>query len=510
MKPARRIALALAAAALASPAGGAADGLRSGAPLSRGARGGDPERLRGAPRDPQRRFRRAEHPPQRRAAARPAAAAGAASELLELDGDAPPIVFGRLDAPGAARTLALYVHYDGQPVEPSEWRHDPWTPTLYTRAMEAGGEPRPLPKAGEPVDPEWRLYARAAGDDKAPLSALFAALAALGEAGLRPTSNLVFFFEGEEEAGSPHLRQYLERYRDRFADVDLWLFLDGPSHPTGRPQIAYGVRGIAELELTVYGPVRPLHSGHYGNWAPVPGRLLSQLLASFYDARGEVAISGFYDSVAPLGPAERAALARLPNEDERLRRELGLAAVEGEGQTLAERLLRPALIIQGMASGSVGDRAQNVIPPDAHANLGIRLVKGNDPEKMLDLVEAHIARQGFHVVRDEPDLATRLAHARLVRAQRLGGYPAARTAMDLPLGAALADAAARASGQEPVLLPGMGGSLPLHLFNDFLGQPCLIVPVANADNRQHAANENLRLGNLWYAIDLYGALLTLP
>ncbi len=437
------------------------------------------------------------------------AAAGARSELLELDG-APPVVYGRLDTPGATRTLALYVHYDGQPVEPGEWRHDPWTPTLYTRAMEAGGEPRELPRPGEPVDPEWRLYARAAGDDKAPLSALFAALAALGEAALRPTSNLVFFFEGEEEAGSPHLRSYLERYRDRFADVDLWLFLDGPSHPSGRPQIAYGVRGIVELELTVYGALRPLHSGHYGNWAPVPGRLLAELLASFYDARGKVAVQGFYDSVAPLGAAERAALARLPNEDERLRRELGLAAAEGGGQRLAERLLLPSLTIQGMASGSVGDRAQNVIPPDAHANLGIRLVKGNDPERMLGLVEAHIERQGFHLVRAEPDLATRLAHPKLVRAARLGGYPAARTAMDLPLAAAVASAAARASGQEPVLLPGMGGSLPIYLFNDYLGQPCLIVPVANADNRQHAANENLRLANLWYAIDLYGALLTLP
>jgi len=441
------------------------------------------------------------------------AAHGAAAELLELDG-APPVVFGRLDAPGATRTLALYVHYDGQPADPAQWRTPPFEPVLLTAAREAGGVARPLPADGEPVDPEWRLYARSASDDKAPLGALFPALAALAEAGVAPTSNLVFFFEGEEEAGSPHLGEFLTRYRGRFADVDAWLFLDGPVHASGRPQIAFGVRGVTGLELTVYGPARPLHSGHYGNWAPVPGRLLAELLASMYDPDGRVAVAGFYDDVAPFGAAERAALANLPADDEQLRHELGLAETEGGGAPLAERLLLPALTIQGLASANVGTLAQNVIPATASANLGIRLVQGNDPAKMQDLVEAHIRSRGFHIVRDEPDLATRRAHAKLVRVARATGYPAARTAMDLPIATRIA-AAARAAGAasglgEPVLLPGMGGSLPLYLFSERLGQPCLIVPVANHDNNQHAPNENLRLANLWYAIDLYGALLTMP
>ncbi|MCM2269012.1 MAG: M20/M25/M40 family metallo-hydrolase [Thermoanaerobaculia bacterium] len=440
------------------------------------------------------------------------AALGARAELLELEG-APPVVFGRIDVPGATRTLALYVHYDGQPADPAQWRTDPWTPTLLTAAREAGGVARPLPADGEGVDPEWRLYARSASDDKAPLGALFPALAALGEAGVAPTSNLVFFFEGEEEAGSPHLGEFLARYRQRFDDVDVWLFLDGPVHASGRPQIAFGVRGVTGLELTVYGPARSLHSGHYGNWAPVPGRLLAELLATLYDEDGKVAVAGFYDSVAPLGAAERAALARLPNHDEALRRELGLAASERGGAPLAESLLLPSLTIQGLQSANVGPLAQNVIPATATANLGIRLVAGNDPVKMQELIEAHLARQGFTVVRDEPDLATRRAHEKLVRVVRDGGYPAARTAMDLPIVAAVVAAATRAGGGEPVLLPGMGGSLPLYLFTDpgkGLGKPCLIVPVANHDNNQHAPDENLRLANLWYAIDLYGALLTMP
>jgi acetylornithine deacetylase/succinyl-diaminopimelate desuccinylase-like protein len=436
-------------------------------------------------------------------------ALGVRAELLRVPG-APPVVFGRLDVPGASRTLALYAHYDGQPANPDEWRQHPWTPTLYSGPHWSGGTPRPLPADGEAVDPEWRLYARSAGDDKVAIGALLEVLTAFRTGGVRPTSNLVFFFEGEEEAGSPHLQEVLETYRDRLAGVDAWLFLDGPVHPSGRPMLAFGVRGTARLEVTVYGPNRGLHSGHYGNWAPVPGRLLAQLLATMWDADGTVLIEGFYDDVAPLGADERAALARLPDTDDALRRELGLARTEGQPTSLAERLLLPALTVLGLASANVGALAANVIPEAATATLGLRLVKGNDPDRMLRLVEDHIRRQGYHVVREEPDAATRLAHPRIARVTSGRSYPAARTAMDQPIVREVIAAATRVSGDELVLLPGMGGSLPLYLFTDLLASPALIVPVANHDNNQHAPDENLRVANFWYAIDLYGALLTMP
>lgn len=436
------------------------------------------------------------------------AALGIAVELLRLPA-ASPVVYGRLDVPGARRTLALYAHYDGQPANPREWRHDPWAPALYTRAVEQGGVPRALPQDGEVVDSEWRLYARGAGDDKAPIGALLAVLAAFRDGGIRPTTNIVVFFEGEEEAGSTHLRDYLETYRDRLADVDVWLFLDGPVHQSGRPLLAFGVRGVSRLEVTVYGPTRGLHSGHYGNWAPVPGRLLAQLLATMWDADGRVLIDGFHDDVAPIGEAERAALARLPDYDAELRHELGLARTEGAPATLAERLMLPALSVLGLASANVGPLATNVIPTTATATLGLRLVKGNDPERMLDRVEAHIRRQGYHIVRQDPDLATRLAHPLIAKVERDAGYPAARTDMSHGIVRELIAAAERASGGELVLLPGMGGSLPLYLFTDLLAQPAVIVPIANHDDNQHAPDENLRLANLWYGIDLFAAILTL-
>ena len=433
---------------------------------------------------------------------------GVASELW-THGEAPPIVYGALDVPGAERTIGIYVHYDGQPVDESQWTQPPWRPTLYTAAIEAGGEPRPLPEPGEAVDPEWRIYARGAGDDKAPLPAIFAALDALAEAGLRPTSNLRFLFEGEEEAGSDHLGQSLEDHRGQL-DADVWLICDGPVHQSRRPQLVFGVRGYTGLDITVYGASRYLHSGHYGNWAPNPAQRLAELLASMKDGDGRVTIDGFYDSTAPIGAAERAAMETLPDYDGDLRRELGLAATEAGNAPLAERLLIPSLNVRGMQSAAVGAAARNIIPTTATASIDIRLAKGNDPADMLDRVEAHIRSRGYHVVRAEPTPEERLAHSHIARVDRREGYPAARTEVGLPVVQPIVDAARRASDDPVVLVPTMGGSLPLYLFTDLLDRPIVIVPIANHDDNQHAPDENLRLANLWYGIDLMGELMTMP
>jgi len=433
---------------------------------------------------------------------------GVAAELLTQPG-APPLVYGELKAPGVTRTIGIYAHYDGQPVDSTRWAHAPWTPTLYTRAMEAGGQARPLPASGDAVDPEWRIYARSSGDDKAPIGAMLAVLDAYRAAGIRPTSNIRFLLDGEEEAGSPHLAEYLKQYRDRFDGIDIWLFCDGPVHQSGRPLVTFGVRGVTGMEVTVYGAVRPLHSGHYGNWAPVPGQMLARLLTSMKDENGKVLVGGFYDTDAPLSDAEREVLRNVPAYDGQLRKELGLVRTEGEPQTLAERLMLPSLTIRGLSSGNTGARARNIIPAGATATLGIRLVKGNDPAHMQDLVEAHIRKQGYHIVRQDPDMATRLKYPKIAKVVRFGGYPAARTRMDLPIVQTVVAAVRAAAGNDLVLVPGMGGSLPLYLFTGDGGKPALIVPIANYDDNQHAANENLRIGNLWYGIDLYGALFDL-
>jgi len=434
-------------------------------------------------------------------------ARGARMEMLQLPG-VPPVVSGSIDVPGATRTLGVYVHYDGQPPTGPDWVHDPFEPVLYSAGMDSGGEPIDWPAPGSAIDPEWRIYARSASDDKAPLPALLAALDALRERGIALTSNIRFLFEGEEEMGSQHLQQYLEGWPDRF-DVDLWLFCDGPVHQSGNPQVVFGVRGMTGMELTVYGPSRPLHSGHYGNWAPVPGQMLAELIATMKDAEGNVVVEGFYDSVVPLGRDEQEALDRLPVYDDQLRSELGIGWTEGGGRTLSERLMLPSLTVRGLRSGDVGAAARNVIPDRAMASLGVRLVKGNDPEAMLELVERHIEAQGYHIVREEPDMETRTRYPRIVRVERSGGYPAARSDMGLPLVESVIGAVDAATDREVLLVPALGGSLPLYLFTEVLGTPAVILPIANHDNNQHGSNENIRLANLWYGIDMYASLLTM-
>jgi acetylornithine deacetylase/succinyl-diaminopimelate desuccinylase-like protein len=434
---------------------------------------------------------------------------GIDTELIAVPGT-PPIVLGTLHVPGATRTLGIYVHYDGQPVDERRWTNSPWQPKLYSRLMQDRGIEIPFPADGSEVDPEWMIYARSAGDDKAPIGALLPVLDAMNQADIRPTSNLVFLFEGEEEAGSESLDEYLALVKDRLDEVDTWLFFDGPVHQSGRPLLTFGVRGVTGLEITVYGPNRSLHSGHYGNWAPVPGTMLAHLLASMKAENGQVLIDGFYDTVEPLGADERAALEAIPPYDEELKEELGITWSEGEPESLNQRLLLPSLTVRGLESGNVGARARNVIPSTATATLGIRMVKGNEVEQMLDLVEDHIRSQGYFIVYEEPDQKTRLQHRKIALVRRESGYRAARTEMGRPEVQEIVAATRIAAGDDLVLVPALGGSLPLYLFTEFLDRPAVIVPIANHDDNQHSPDENLRIGNLWYGIDLYAALLTMP
>ena len=382
-------------------------------------------------------------------------------DVVDMPGVA-PLVLGRLDV-GADRTVGFYVHYDGQPIDPAEWTYPPFEPTLCSAALSDGGTPLPLPGQGQEIDGEWRIYARSASDDKAPMLAMATALDAIAGAGLRPTANLVFLFEGEEEIGSEHLPEYLRTYRDRLG-ADVWLICDGPVHQTRRPQLVFGVRGFAELEITVYGPNRALHSGHYGNWAPNPALRLAQLLASMKDDEGRVAVAGFEDTTAPVTPGDRAAVAALPDNDAAMRSEFGLGATDAGGAPHAMRMLVPSLNVRGLSSGGVGDQAANIVPAEATASIDIRLAPGNDPDAMLDLVEAHVAAQGYHIVRGEPTAEERLANPRLARITRRPGYPGARMPVDDPIARSLLKAAGAAAEEEVIAMPTLGGSVPLHHF----------------------------------------------
>ncbi|MBC7788931.1 MAG: M20/M25/M40 family metallo-hydrolase [Anaerolineae bacterium] len=432
---------------------------------------------------------------------------GISARLLEAPGNL-PVVFGELKVAGARRTIVLYSHYDGQPVDTTNWATPPWRPTLRDKPIEAGGRVIDFPAGlrAEFAD-EWRIYARSASDDKAPIVAMLSALDALRAAGIPPTVNIKFFFEGGEEAGSPNLRQLLIQHKSLLA-ADAWIFSDGPVHQSRKMQVVFGVRGSYGVEMTVYGPSRALHSGHYGNWAANPAAMIASLLASMRDPDGKILVAGFYDDVTPVSDADRRAIASVPNSDAELRNELSLGATEGGGARLAERIMLPALNIRGIRTGHVGDLASNTIHTDARASIDFRLVPAQTPERIRELVEAHVRAQGYHIVRGEPTSEERRSNARVIRLQWEGGYPALRTDMDLPVSRAVISAVEGSIGGPVIRVPILGGSLPMAFFQETLGVPLIIVPIVNHDNNQHAANENLRIRNLWDGIEVMAGVMT--
>ena len=425
--------------------------------------------------------------------------------------DAPPIVVADLAGPpdppatGAPRTVAFYAHYDGQPTDTLSWRGLPWTPVLRSpsgQELRLGGSAS--------LDPESRLYARSAGDDKAAIVAMLAALDAMRAAKRTPAFHLRLVFEGEEEAGSPHLAKYMAA-EPALLRPDAWLICDGPVHQSGRQLLAFGVRGTASVELTVYGPVKGLHDGHYGNWVPNPVSRLVHLLASLRDEQGEPTIPGFSDEVVAPTDAERAAIAAIPDVEDALRAEFEIGGTEGGGARLNETLLKPAINFRGLKAGGVGERATNTIPTEARASIDFRLVPAQTPASVRAHFEEHLASLGWTVVASEPDSAARRTHDKLVRLEWGAGYPAARTPLDAPFSREVT-ALVSALGRKPVVTPTLGGSVPMYLFRQ-AGQarpgsptPAINVPIANHDDNQHAPNENLRLQNLWDGIETFAVL----
>jgi acetylornithine deacetylase/succinyl-diaminopimelate desuccinylase-like protein len=431
---------------------------------------------------------------------------GFQTQLLAVPGS-PPVVFGELSTPGARHTILWYAHYDGQPVDPSQWASGPWSPVLRDGLTTDQAKSIALDSLRGPINPEWRIYARAASDDKAPICALLTALDALRANKTPLAVNLKVFFEGEEEAGSPHLEAIM-RQNAQLLKGDVWLLSDGPVHQTRSMQVYFGARGINDLEMTVYGPTRVLHDGHYGNWAPNPAALLANLLASMRDSNSHILVPGYYDDVRPLSAAEREALRQMPDVDAQLKQELGLAWTESNGQPLAAAIVQPSLNIRGLEAGHVESKAQNAISTDAKASIDLRLVPDQKPEKVRDQIEQFIQKQGFYIVRQTPDLETRRAHAKIIKLTWGAGYPAERTSVDDPAVQPIIKSIEQTLGAPVIKMPMLGGSVPMYLFADLLKTPVVGVPIVNHDNNQHGANENLRLQNLWDGIEIFAGILT--
>lgn len=429
---------------------------------------------------------------------------GFATRRLEAP-EASPAVYGELPRKAGRPTVVFYAHYDGQPAgAASDWETPPFVPTL-----DRDGARQPLRAALEDMasvpDDDWRVYARSAADDKAPIIAMLAALDSLAARKVAPAINLKVFLDGEEEIGSPHLAGIVRDNAKRLA-ADLLLFADGPRHQSGKPQVVLGVRGVQGTHVTLFGPVRALHSGHYGNWAVNPAARLATLLASMRAPDGRVTIAGFYDTVdaalADRGVQGDTAL------EKNLLAALRLSSRESVANPLARTVTWPSLNIVGLRSGDTGDAARNAIPTEATASLDFRLVPDLTQEHVRKLVQAHLESRGYRVVasREEAEAAADRDRVALVEWER-SGYSGARFAQDAPPVQALIDLLREVHGEKLMVTPILGGSLPLSLFAENSPVSAIVVlPIANHDNNQHAPNENLTLGSLREGIGTFAAI----
>jgi acetylornithine deacetylase/succinyl-diaminopimelate desuccinylase-like protein len=432
---------------------------------------------------------------------------GFSAELLETPGN--PLVYGELKAaaPDAGRALLIYAHYDGQPVDPKGWQQpDPFIPLIRTGRLDKGGELVSPTGASARYEDDWRIYARSAADDKAPIVALLAAVDALKAHGIAPKVHLRVILDGEEEAGSPSLVPAIARYRDKLR-ADAMVILDGPMHSTGRPTVVYGARGIVTFNLTVFGPKTGVHSGNYGNWIPNPAQRLASLLASMKHDDGRVAVAGFYDGVVQPGAEERAHLGVPPDDAAAMLETFGVAQPEQAFPTLSEALLYPTLNVRGLSSAHVGAQSRTIIPDRATAAIDVRLVKETPAAELVEKIRAHIRARGFQLVDGDPDDDTRARYPRIARMEVSPATAAFRTPPLDPEARRLADALHRFFDEPPVQIRTLGGTVPIAPFIEALGFPAVLVPTVNFDNNQHEENENVRIGHLLRAIEIVAALL---
>ena len=421
-------------------------------------------------------------------------ARGLEAEILETGGN--PAVYGSLPRPDAHRTVLVYCHYDVKPAPPTGWlQPSPFDPVLRRGTAEEGAPRLGLADVADDLLPQHRLYGRGAADDKGPIWSHLTAVELMGALGLAPRVALKFIFDGEEEMGSQHFGPFTEWHRDLLA-ADLVLVMDGPKDASGRPTVAFGARGVLSLELTLEAARRDVHSGNFS--VPNPAWRLVGLLASMAAPDGTPLVEGLEDGVVPPTAAERELMGRIPLDRAAIEKELGVPL---PAEYLERLMFHSTLTIRGLRSGFTGGEAQTIIPHQATVAFDARLVKNQRVETVYRRILDHIRGQGFAVIESADAPIPDELRGRAVRVVERRGYDPAKTPADLPISRLVIEAVERAHGGAPaVVLPTMGGSVPLWAFTDILRMPTIVVPYANANNRQHSPNEHLNLDHLFQGV----------
>ncbi|MDC6366053.1 M20/M25/M40 family metallo-hydrolase [Flagellimonas amphidinii] len=426
----------------------------------------------------------------------------------ELPTDNMPLFFAALPMEDNKPTVLIYMHFDGQSVDPSKWdQPDPYQVVL--KAPEGNGfKTISFDDLDDDINYNWRLFGRSTSDDKGPIVMLLNTIDLLKKEGKEIPFNVKVILDGEEEKGSKPLPKAVKQYRE-LLEADFLIIADGPAHASGNPTILYGCRGITTLTLTTYGPIKPQHSGHYGNYAPNPGFQLAQLLAGMKDTEGRVTIPGYYDGIT-LSDSVKEVLQTVPDNKEEIAEKLQFKSAEKVGDSYQEALQYPSLNIRGLSSGWVGDKARTIVPESATAELDLRLVVESDGNRLKKLVKDYITKQGYHILDHTPSKEERMAHDKIVTVNEIGVTDAFRTDFDNPYGMFLNQTLQNSFGKDVIQIRTTGGTVPIAAFINELKIPAFIVPMVNADNNQHSPNENLKIGQLAYGIKAFYGILSTP
>lgn len=419
-----------------------------------------------------------------------------------------PVVLAEKVINPSKKTVLFYFHLDGQPADAKNWdQEDPFNPVLKRQSESGDWEEIDWNNLDKAIDPEWRIFGRAAADDKGPITMMLTALELLEKEKVEMAYNVKIVFDLQEEAGSDAFLSTLEKYKKDYA-ADYMIIMDGPAHNTNKPTLTFGCRGIASCSITVYGAKLPQHSGHYGNYAPNPIFELSHLLASMKNEAGTVIIDGYYDEIK-LTEAVKKQLADVPDKEEDIQKGILISQADKVGNGYQESLQYPSLNVRHIDTSWKGPGLKTIIPEVVTAHLDVRLVAETDGAKQIEKIKKHLQKEGYLVLDRAPTDEERLANRKIVKFIGNAGVNAFRTEMNAPIGQKLIKAIEKSFGEKPVSIRTMGGTVPIIPAINTLGIPAIIVPMVNMDNNQHNPNENLRIGNMSQGIKMCMAILTM-
>ncbi len=431
---------------------------------------------------------------------------GFSTKILQTDGK--PLFFAELSNKKNAKTILFYMHFDGQSIDPSKWNQEnPYKVVLKTKE---GNTWKTLDWSAvdSKINEDWRIFGRATSDDKGPIVMFLNAIDLLKENNTTIPFNIKIILDSEEEKGSKPLPKAVKQYRE-ILTADFLIINDGPLHVSDKPTLVFGCRGITTISLTTYGPIKPQHSGHYGNYAPNPGFRLAKLVSTFKNDDGKVIINGYYDGIT-INQQTLEILKSVPDDRTKILENLAVKSPETVGSFYQEALQYPSLNIRGLSSGWTGKKARTIVPDTATAAIDIRLVPESDGKRLKELIKQHIKNQGFYITDTIPTMEERMQHDKIITFESSSVTQPFRTDLNIPFAKWLEKTIKDKESDTIVKIRIMGGTVPIASFINELNIPAIIVPMVNPDNNQHSPNENLKIKNIKYGIKTFYKILSTP